>query len=174
MDVYTYGEMIVLTDVTATPEPITLTEVKAGLNMPLSITVHDLELTRLITSCRMAAESARQVNLIPERGVKVAWQQFNGDAALPYCPLKSGTSVTVTDLKDVAIDESQYTLTNLEGFCLFEGYFPNGVKLSYTAKSATITAQVKDALIRSVGACFEQKVKISDVVNEQFRGIYFK
>ena len=173
MDVYTYGEMIVLTDVTAT-EPITLADVKAGLNMPLSITVHDSELNDLITSCRIAAESARQVTLLPERSVKVAWQQFNGDVALPYCPLKTGTSVTVTDLKDVAIDESQYTLTNLEGFCLFEGYFPNGVKLSYTAKSATITKQVKTALIKSVGACFEKDVKISDVVNQQFRGIYFK
>ena len=94
--------------------------------------------------------------------------------ALPYCPLKDGTEVTVTDLKDVAIDDSLYTLSNLEGFCLFEGNFPGGLKLSYTAQSVTITDQVKNALIRCVAACFEKENTISRVVNEQFKGIYFK
>ena len=168
----TYGETIVLTDIDATPEPITVAEVKAY--MGITFNAHDDRISRLITSCRIAVESARQVTLITERSVKVAWQQFNGDMALPYCPLKDGTEVTVTDLKDVAIDDSLYTLSNLEGFCLFEGNFPGGLKLSYTAQSVTITDQVKNALIRCVAACFEKENTISRVVNEQFKGIYFK
>ena len=151
----TYGRKVKMVDVDAVEEIVTIEDVKDFLNMPSSISVHDLKISNLITTCREILERVKEVTLITEREVNVAWQQFYDEETLPYCPLKADYDIVVTDLSGETIDSAYYEVIGLDGFLSFKGEFPLGLKLSYTTAKGEIDRRVADCLVRAVAKCFE-------------------
>ncbi len=164
----TLGRTIVFSDENTSIEPITINEVKAYMN--ISFNAHDAKLESLITSVREALEIAKGVTLITERTINVAWQQFYDFENLPFWPLKTGETITVTDLDGVVIDETEYKASGVGGFKIFTGDFPNGVKLSYKAAKGTISESVKNNMIKAVAMCFEKsEISPYQAVSELFK-----
>jgi hypothetical protein len=162
----TYGIIVKKSGEIIGAEPVSLSDVKQYLNVTFD--AHDTKLTRLITSIRESLEQFKNVTLIDERSVNVSWQTFCDDEPLPFLPIKAGTTVVVTDLLDVAIDASLFTLLDTGGFITFVGEFPNGVKLSYITSKQSISNNIKELLIRSVASCFESDMTPKQSVRKHF------
>jgi hypothetical protein len=146
-------------------EPISVAEVKSSLG--IAFTAHDVEIERLITSCRRAAEEVLNVSLTGKL-VSVLWEMFYDSLPLPYMPLADVPLLTVTDLDNVAIDSASYDVYSVGSNSLFKGDFPNGVKLTYTTK-ALVDIKINEKLIDAVGSCLEQDMTSAEAIRKHFR-----
>jgi hypothetical protein len=146
-------------------EPISVAEVKASLG--IAFTAHDVEIGRLITSCRRAAEEVLNVSLTGKL-VSVLWEMFYDSLPLPYMPLADVPLLTVTDLDNITIDSASYDVYSVGSNSLFKGDFPNGVKLTYTTK-ALVDIKINEKLIDAVGSCLEQDMTSAEAIRKHFR-----
>lgn len=160
MEQITRGLTIVKSNEVVGSEPITLQEVKSYLGIDFSY--HDVRLTSLIKSCRIALESLKMVTLITSRTVTVTWKEFYDYAILPFYPVSG--DVSIKDLNDNDIEDSNAIVGRT-----FYGSYPDGVKLTYNCVKGVISDEVKDGLIRSVAGCFEKDLTPQESVFKEFK-----
>lgn len=128
----TQGMSVQLTDADSFEEPVSLSEIKRFISMDASLGVHDDTLNALNTACRRLVEDKLGISLIP-RSVVVSWRGFYDFSKLPYMPVNTDGTITVSDLSDTVIAEEAYELRGVGGFLTLVGDFPEGIKISYQA-----------------------------------------
>ena len=98
----TLGRSIVLSNETPGTAQVVAQDVKDVLN--ITFNAHDTKLDTICKAVISEVERITETTLITERSVSVIWQSFFDDEILPYCPIKTGTTISVKDIDDVDID----------------------------------------------------------------------
>jgi len=166
----TKGLSVKATDVTPVTEPVTLSDVKLYVSMDDALDVHDATLNLLITSSRKLIENKLGAALV-EKEVIASWREFYDFEKLPYLPVKNETSVVVKDLAGETIDSELYSLTGEGGFLTLSGFFPEGVKVTYTAKADSILSQYAQYIKSMVYEAFVNKKSLIDALKMHVIGL---
>jgi len=143
-------------------EPLTLTEAKLHVNMPLDETSRDQDFIRFISTSRQQFEADVNIALIV-RTVEVKLSDFC-TFAIPRPPLVSVESVTYYDRSNVlqTLPSNKYSLDTASGLIRFESNTYPGVadrwdavkivyKIGKHADSTTVDAWSKSAMLLLVG-----------------------
>lgn len=143
------------TDVGAVTEPVTLTEVKEVCR--ISNTSEDTMLTRLITSCRQAAEWHCGLAFVSKTALVQLRNQCGG-IFLPYGPVDVSTVViTIDGEADTTTDK--YGLTEADGQAQLMTATDDILSVSYSlgygtaginAAFATVPQGVKDGILAEI------------------------
>lgn len=161
----TYGYSETVSDLAGQSEPITLTQVKAKLNIDFD--AHDTEITRLITAVRQGVEKIFSKSLIGH-SVSVLWLNFYDDAPLPYMPFANADGLTVTDLDGSTLSSDSYKVRKGGTSSYFIGTFPDGVQVSYNTKGLE-DDHVNSLLIDAVGLCLFEDMTTQQAINKVFK-----
>lgn len=166
----TRGLSVKKTEATPVVEPVSLADVKLFMSIDNALTVHDNTITALITASRTLLEDKLGIALV-EKEVIASWREFYDFEKLPYWPVKTDTDTVITDLSGVAIDSENYSLTGEGGFLTLSGNFPNGVKVSYTAKYAAIPPQYIQYIKSMVYEVFINKKSLDEALRMHVKSL---